>query len=218
MPNIAIIGTSRGIGREFVRQYVADGWQVHASVRQAADAAGLDGAHIHIADMTDETSLNTMAAAIGEDLDLIIANAGVGSREMKLADVDSDAWTRVMTVNAFGPLLVARTLGTRLKRPGGRFAALTSRMGSITENSGGAWAYRMSKSALNMGLSNLALEWKRHDITVAALHPGWVKTDMGGDQAPVSPQDSVTGLRKVIAGLSGSGVHYRDYQGEIIPW
>ena len=218
MPTVAIIGTSRGIGREFVRQYVADGWQVHASVRQSADAVGLDRAHIHIADMTDETSLNTMVAAIGEDLDLIIANAGIGSREMKLADVDSNAWTRVMTVNAFGPLLVARTLGTKLKRLGGRFAALTSRMGSITENSGGAWAYRMSKAALNMGLSNLALEWKRHDITVAALHPGWVKTDMGGDQAPVSPQDSVTGLRKVIEGLSGGGVHYRDYQGEIIPW
>ena len=80
------------------------------------------------------------------------------------------------------------------------------------------WSYRMSKAALNMGLANLAVEWKRHDITVAALHPGWVKTDMGGPEAPVSPQDSAAGLRKIIAGLGGGGVHYRDYQGEIIPW
>lgn len=218
MQTVAIVGTSRGIGRELVRQYLADGWRVHASVRKVEDAAGLEGAQIHIADMTDEASLSAMAAAIGDDLDLVIANAGVGARDMRIADIDPAAWTRVMTVNALGPLLVARTLGVKLKRPGGRFAALTSQLGSIAQTSGGMWAYRMSKAALNMGLSNLAAEWKRHDITVAALHPGWVKTDMGGAEAPVSPQDSVTGLRKVIAGLSGGDIHYRDYQGEIIPW
>ena len=218
MPNVAIVGTSRGIGRELVRQYLADGWQVHASVRKAEDAAGLDAAHIHIADMTDETSLTAMADRIGESLDLVIANAGVGAREMRIADIDPVAWTRVMTVNALGPLLVARTLGLKLKRPGGKFAALTSQLGSIAQNSGGMWAYRMSKAALNMGLANLAVEWKRHDITVSALHPGWVKTDMGGQEAPVMPVDSVAGLRKVIADLNGGGVHYRDFQGEIIPW
>lgn len=218
MPSVAIVGTSRGIGREFVRQYLADGWQVHASVRKPEDAAGLEGARIHIADMTDEASLTTMAAAIGGTLDLVIANAGVGAREMRIADIDPAAWTRVITVNALGSLLVARTIGLKLNRPGGKFAALTSQLGSIAQNSGGMWAYRMSKAALNMGLANLAVEWKRHDITVAALHPGWVKTDMGGEEAPVTPSDSVSGLRKVIAELNGGGIHYRDYQGEIIPW
>ena len=219
MPNVAIVGTSRGIGRELVRQYLADGWQVHASVRKAEDAAGLDAAHIHIADMTDETSLTAMADRIGESLDLVIANAGVGAREMRIADIDPVAWTRVMTVNALGPLLVARTLGLKLKRPGGKFAALTSQLGSIAQNSGGMWAYRMSKAALNMGLANLAVEWKRHDITVSALHPGWVKTDMGGIDADIDPATSITGMRKVIAATTPeSNGRFFDYTGQELAW
>ncbi len=218
MPSVAIIGTSRGIGREFVRQYLADGWHVHASVRKSADADGLDGARVHIADTTDEASLKAMADAIDHDLDLVIANGALGSREMRLADVDTAKWPQIMAVNSLGPLLVARTLGAKLKRPGGTFVALTSQLGSIAQNSGGLWTYRMSKAALNMGLSNLATEWKADGIAVAALHPGWVKTDMGGENAPVVVGDSVSGLRKVIAGLSGPGLSYLDYQGTTIPW
>ena len=90
-------------------------------------------------------------------------------------------------------------------------------MGSIARNGGGAWAYRMSKAALNMGLSNLAIEWP--DVAVAALHPGWVRTDMGGPDAPVEPADSVAGMRRVIAGLrAGQGLPYLDYEGRAIPW
>lgn len=215
MPSVAIVGASRGIGRELVRQYLADGWTVHASVRVPAD---LSGATVHVADVTDEASLAAMADALPDGLDLVIANAGIGSREATLAKVDAAEWTRVMTVNALGPLLVARTVGRKLRRPGGTFAALTSRMGSIAENGGGAWSYRISKAALNMGLSDLAIEWAKDEIAVAALHPGWVQTDMGGAQAPLKPEDSVAGLRRVIAGLQGPGVRFLDYKGETIPW
>ncbi|MFC3714194.1 SDR family oxidoreductase [Sphingoaurantiacus capsulatus] len=217
MPSVIIVGASRGLGLEFVRQYRADGWDVHASVRSEEDAAAPRelGATTHIADITDEASLKAMAGAIGGPVDVMVINAGVGSREVKLDEVDAAEWTRVMTVNALGPLLVARAIGPKVK-DGGTIAALSSIMGSIAESGGGAWSYRMSKAALNMGLSNLALELKGRGIKVVTLHPGWVKTDMGGEQAPLEAPESIEGMRKVIA--SGSGGAMRDYSGKEIAW
>ncbi|MDO9488888.1 MAG: SDR family oxidoreductase [Sphingomonadaceae bacterium] len=217
MPTIAILGASRGIGLEFVRQYATDGWTVLASVRREEDLPMLRdlGATAYLADTTDEASLAAMAEAIGP-IDVLIVNAGVGSREAKLADVDAATWTRVMTVNALGPLLAARTLGSKV-RDGGKIAALSSVLGSIADNNGGMWSYRMSKAALNMGLSCLAAEMKGREIKVVALHPGWVKTEMGGEQAPVEKIDSVAGMRRVIDTLAASG-SYVDYEGKAIPW
>jgi NAD(P)-dependent dehydrogenase (short-subunit alcohol dehydrogenase family) len=218
MPNVAIIGASRGIGLEFVRQYLGDGWTVHASARKNDDMAMLRdlGATPHRADVTDEASLAAMAAAIDGSLDLAVINAGVGSMEAALADVDAANWTRVMTINALGPLLAARTVGAKV-RQGGKLAALTSQMGSIGDNGGGFWSYRMSKAALNMGMSCLAIELRPRGVTVAVLHPGWVKTDMGGERAPLSPQESVAGMRRVIDGLTRSG-GFLDYSGKELPW
>jgi NAD(P)-dependent dehydrogenase (short-subunit alcohol dehydrogenase family) len=218
MPRVAIVGASRGIGLELVRQYLAEGWTVDASARSDADLEALrrQGAAAYRVDTTDEASLAAMAAAIDASLDLLIVNAGVGSREAKLADVDPANWTRVMTVNALGPMLAARTLGAKV-RQGGTLAVLSSVMGSIAENGGGAWSYRMSKAALNMGVSCLAIELRPRDVKVVALHPGWVKTDMGGAQAPVEVGDSVAGIRRVIDTLDDSG-SYLDYTGRRIPW
>lgn len=219
MPSIAIIGASRGIGQELVRQYAAAGWVVHASARTEADIADLAAAGVRAghADVTDEASLAAFAATLPE-LDVVIANAGVGSTERGLADIDIANWERVMRVNALGPLLVARTVGLKLRRPGGKFGALSSMMGSIAINSGAAWAYRMSKSALNMGMSNLAIEWAGDGVAVAALHPGWVKTEMGGPKAPVEVADSAAGLRRVIDGLTPGKVSYLDYTGAQLDW
>ena len=219
MPNVIVIGASRGIGREFARAYAADGWQVLATVRDIGDATrfdGVAGVTTAIADTSDAASL---AALPDFAADLIIVNAGVGSRETSVADVDPAEWTRVMTVNALGPLLAADALGARLA-DGGTFVALSSLMGSIADNAGGgAYSYRMSKAALNMGLQNLALEWRTRRIAVAALHPGWVKTDMGGGNAPVEIVDSVAGLRAVIAGLTpGSGAGFVDFRGKLLAW
>lgn len=219
MPSIAIIGASRGIGRELVSQYAAAGWDVYATARTEADIAELTAAGVHTAhaDVTDEASLAAVAATL-PDLDVVIANAGVGSTERNLADIDIANWERVMRVNALGPLLVARTVGLKIKRPGGRFAALSSMMGSIAINSGKAWAYRMSKSALNMAMSNLAIEWTPDGVAVATLHPGWVKTAMGGPQAPVEVADSAAGLRRVIDTLAPGKVRYLDYTGAELGW
>jgi len=219
MPSVAIIGASRGIGAELVRHYAADGWQVHATARTDADVAALSaqGVHAGHADVTDEASLAAFAATLPE-LDVVIANAGVGSTERKLKDIDIANWERVMRVNALGPLLVARTVGLKLRRPGGRFGALSSMMGSITINSGHAWAYRMSKSALNMAMSNLAIEWAPDGVAVATLHPGWVKTEMGGPQAPVEIPDSAAGLKRVMETLTPGKVRYVDYAGADLAW
>lgn len=221
MPCVAVVGASRGIGAEFVRQYLSDGWNVHASARSDADLKALKiaGAMAHRADVTDEASLAAMTAKASEAegaFDLLIINAGVGSRERCLADVDPENWARVMTVNALGPLLAARTVGIKV-RQGGTIVALSSTLGSIADNSGAFWSYRMSKAALNMGMSCLAIELLPRDVKVAVLHPGWVKTDMGGEEAPLSPEDSVAGLRQVIAGLTTTGGFF-DYTGKQLPW
>jgi len=218
VPSVAVVGASRGIGLEFARQYVEDGWTVHASARDDEGLGRLRGlgATAHRADVTDEASLASMAEAIAGSLDVLIVNAGVGSWERRVADIDPAGWTRAMTVNALGPLLAARTVGTKV-RQGGKLVALSSSMGSIADNGGGAWSYRMSKAALNMGMSCLALELKPRDIAVAVLHPGWVKTEMGGAQAPLDPERSVAGMRRVVAGLDRTGV-FIDHTGKELPW
>ena len=139
--------------------------------------------------------------------------------ERNLAGIDIPKWTEIMAVNALGPLLAARALAPKL-RNGGAFAALSSTMGSIGDNKmGGAYTYRMSKAALNAGLMSLSFELRGRDIAVAALHPGWVKTDMGGAGAAIEVSESVAGLRAVIAGLKGSGpARFLDYQGKTLPW
>lgn len=220
MPSVVVVGASRGIGRELASQYAADGWEVFATVRRAADAAGATaGVVTLIADVTNEASLHDVASRLPKTIDLLILNAGVGRREGALADVDAAKWAEVMAVNALGPLLAARALAPKVK-DGGTIAALSSTLGSIGANSGGGlYSYRMSKAALNAGLKTLAIELRRRHIAVAALHPGWVKTDMGGAGAEVEVGASVAGLRHVIAGLTpaSAGV-FLDYRGNALPW
>ena len=218
MPSVVVVGASRGIGREFVAQYAADGWQVFATVRGAAGDLG-DGVTELVADVTDAASLAAAAAAVPDGVDLLILNAGVNVQDGALQTVDAAAWADVMAVNALGPLLAARAFGGKL-RDGATIAALSSTLGSIGANTGGGlYSYRMSKAALNAGLKTLAIELRRRRIAVAALHPGWVKTAMGGAGAEVEIPDSVAGLRRVIAGLTPdtSGV-FLDYRGNALPW
>jgi len=125
----------------------------------------------------------------------------------------------VHAVNTVAPTLLAETLLPNVLAAEGKMIVLTSRMGSIADSSGGSIAYRASKAALNAAWRALALDLKGRPITLAMFHPGWVQTDMGGPNATISQAESVTGLRRVIAGLtpadSGS---FLDYQGNTIPW
>ena len=218
MPSVVVVGASRGIGRELVAQYAADGWAVFATVRTPDGELGAGVTELR-ADVTDEASLAAAAAAVPDSVDLLILNAGINVHDGALKTVDAAKWAEVMAVNALGPLLASRAFAGKL-RDGATVAALSSTLGSIGANSGGGlYSYRMSKAALNAGLKTLAIEFKRRRIAIAALHPGWVKTAMGGAGAEVEIPDSVAGLRRVIAGLTpeATGV-FLDYRGNALPW
>jgi len=220
MPTLLITGANRGLGLEFVRQYAAAGWKVIATVRnpdRAEALRALEGdIRIEQLDVSDVEAIRAFAARIDEPIDHLICNAGVMG---KYSEVDPDSWAYTLRVNVIAPTILAQALVDRVA-PGGKVVAITSKMGSIGDNqSGGGIIYRSSKAALNAAWRSLAIDWQGRDLTVAMLHPGWVQTDMGGAQAPTPPEESIAGLRQVIAGLtrdrSGS---FLDYQGNAIPW
>ena len=222
MPTVLIVGASRGLGLEFVRQFKQAGWRVLGTARDLASGRGVSeaGAEVHLCDVADPAAIERLAAGLGDvALDLVIHNAGVFGERQDLETLDPEGFLSVMRINALAPLLTARALAGRLT---GRklFAAVSSLMGSIADNtSGGLYAYRASKAALNMGLRSLATDLAPQGITVVALSPGWVRTEMGGDAAPLSPPEAVGGLRTCLESVtladSGSFLHN---DGSRLPW
>ena len=157
----------------------------------------------------------------GEAIDILINNAGVyGPEELSASESYYEEFADTFRVNSIGPLIVSQTLHENLVRGRDKkLAILTSRMGSIAEHGGGSLAYRASKAAVNSIARGLARDWAGDGILVAILHPGWVKTDMGGPGALITPQESVRGLRARIAELNAKTTgHYLDYQGKEIAW
>jgi NAD(P)-dependent dehydrogenase (short-subunit alcohol dehydrogenase family) len=222
MPRVLVTGAGRGIGLELARQYAADGWEVVATVRDPAGAADLAGLGVRVEplDMLDFAALAAFPERLGTaPLDLFVANAGVSKAKWIRDRDDVEAWQEVHAVNAVAPTLLAESLLPLVEAAGGRMAAISSRMGSIDDSSGGYIGYRASKAALNAAWRALALGWRDRPVTLLLLHPGWVQTDMGGPQAPLPAQESVAGMRRVIAGLprSASGA-FVDYRGAPVPW
>lgn len=222
MPRVLITGAGRGIGLEIARQYAAEGWEVIATVRDVgkADSLAALGARIEALDMRDLAAVAAFHERLaGAPLDLFVANAGISKAKWIRSREDAEAWQEVHQVNAVAPTLLAETLLPLVEAAGGRMAAISSRMGSIDDSSGGYIGYRASKAALNAAWHALALGWRDRTVTLLLLHPGWVQTDMGGPQAPLPVEESVAGLRRVIAGLprSESGA-FVDYRGETVPW
>lgn len=227
MTTVLITGANRGLGLEFARQYAADGWRVIATCRDPAGArelAGLGGAvNIHALDVTDHARIHALAKTLKRDaIDVLINGAGVyGPRPVPLGGVDYAAWGEVLRVNAMAPLTVSESFDDHVARSDlKRIVTITSRMGSIADNdSGGSYIYRSSKAAVNAVMKSLAGDLKSKGITVAVVHPGWVRTDMGGPEATIDVTKSVTGMRAVIAGLkeSDSG-RFFNYEGTEIPW
>jgi NAD(P)-dependent dehydrogenase (short-subunit alcohol dehydrogenase family) len=222
MKRVLITGAGRGIGLEFARQYAADGWEVVATVREPEKAEELArlGVRVEALDMRDFAALAAFPERLGgKPLDLFVANAGVSKAKWVRSLEDAEAWQEVHAVNVVAPTLLAETLLPLVEAAGGRMAALSSRMGSIADSSGGYIGYRASKAALNAAWRALALGWRERPVTMLLLHPGWVQTDMGGPQAPLPVEESVAGLRRVIAGLprAESGA-FVDYRGAPVPW
>jgi len=225
MPTVFITGAGRGLGLEFAKQYASDGWRVHATVRDPKKADALQtlgsAVTVHRLDVRDFKATAELGREIArEAIDVAIANAGISpGHKVSIAEIDEDAWLDTFAVNSVAPMAVAGALLPALKRgEGKKLIAITSRMGSIAENTaGGSYPYRASKAALNAAWHSLANDHR--EVIAVVLHPGWVRTDMGGSSAPVGPTDSIAGMRRVIAKLkqSDSGKFF-DFEGKELPW
>ena len=231
MPSILITGANRGLGLEFARQYSADGWQVFAACRDPSGAAQLQELKrapdrqltVLQMDVTDLASVRAAAKEIGTAaIDVLVNNAGVGGASNQTTGrVDYRAWADVLDVNTRGPLRVLESFLDHLARSERRtVVTITSGMGSLADNtSGGSIAYRTSKAAVNMVMRSAAIDLARHRIICIIVNPGWVKTDMGGLAARMTPQESVGALRKLIANLTleDSGKFF-NWDGREYPW
>ena len=204
MSAVLVMGASRGIGLELVRQYRDAGARVIATAR---DVAGLDrlkalGAEALLLDVTDPTSLIGLSGRLeGEDLDLALYVAGVMDRGDSLTPPTRQAFDHVMHANVLGLMQALPQVMPRVQAAGGVFGALSSAMSQIgSVPNSNAWLYRVSKAALNMAISSARFDFP--GARLVALDPGWVQTDMGGQAAPLTLEDSVRGLRSTLASVT----------------
>ncbi len=227
----AITGASRGLGLEFVRQLLNRGDTIEAGVRSPSEArhlqelaGGSQGRlRLHALDISDPQSVDAFAAAVGQGqpLDVLINNAGVYGKEGSLTELDYESLADTFAVNTLGPLRLTAALLPSLRRGSARrIIHITSKMGSISDNGmGGSYAYRLSKAAMNMAMRNMHVDLQGEGFVTIAMHPGWVRTDMGGPQAPLRPEESVRGMLNVIDRLKAEdGGRFFSHEGQEIPW
>jgi NAD(P)-dependent dehydrogenase (short-subunit alcohol dehydrogenase family) len=223
--NVVITGAGRGIGLELCRAALVRGDRVFGISRQPQKSEGLQNLLQEFADRLQVVALDVTAVDAGEkilsglkdwkSIDVLINNAGILDESMS-----PQSLMHSFQVNSIAPLLITQSLLPKLKLSSNAVVAqITSRMGSIADaNSGGYYGYRSSKTALNMFNKCLAMDnpW----LTALVIHPGWVKTEMGGASAPIEPKDSAAGIWKVIqeAKTSKKSGHFQDYKGNPIPW
>lgn len=223
-PTVLITGANRGLGLEFARQYAADGWKVIGTARtpERADALNTLSVEVLQLDVANQASVDALAESLeGRPIDLLINNAGIFPRYNKIEEVDFDDYSRTLAVNTLGPVRVTRALLPNLRLgEEKKVVNITSRLGSIGLNDSGAYyGYRESKAALNMYTKTLALELGPEGFTCLTVHPGWVKTDMGGANANLTPEESISGMRAVIEKLGPADTGtYWSYSGEEVPW
>jgi NAD(P)-dependent dehydrogenase (short-subunit alcohol dehydrogenase family) len=228
---VLITGANRGLGLEFARQYAADGWQVLAACRSPRAAAALQkiaaenpGRVTTLAmDVTDADSVRQAAQQVNSTaVELLINSAGIyGARNQGTGAVDYADWARVLQVNTMGPLRVLEAFTAHLTRSERRLViTITSGMGSLADNtSGGSIPYRTSKAAVNMVMRSAAIDLAERSISCVVINPGWVKTDMGGPGARLSPEHSIAAMRQLIGklGPQDSGKFF-NYDGREYPW
>lgn len=231
MPSVLITGANRGLGLEWARQYAEDGWQVLASCRRPEEAdplKALAASHPRVSvfrlDVTDSEQLRTLQLDLEEvRVDVLINNAGVYLDKFmsEFGGIDYEVWLRSFAVNTLGAVRVSEALIGQVARSKKKLVvAISSHMGSIAEIAApGNYAYRSSKAALNAAMKGLSLALAPHGIGVLLLHPGWVKTRMGGPDSPFTPEQSVRGMRALVEHFKPemSGRFFRA-DGSEIPW
>jgi NAD(P)-dependent dehydrogenase (short-subunit alcohol dehydrogenase family) len=222
---------NRGIGLEFVRQYLSDGWQVFATAREPEEADELtelreqnpERLKILKLDVTIPEAIEAVGRTmerLTEGLDLLINNAGTYGARKKFTELNAGDIEDVFDTNCLGAFRLTRQLFSLVENNGGDIIFITSLMGSIDDNrSGGAYPYRISKAALNMLGKTIAEDYKDRSVNTLMLHPGWVETRLGGPNAKISTEESVSGMRQVIGKLDQemSGGFYA-YDGKTRPW
>lgn len=225
---VLITGANRGIGLEFARQYAEAGWKVIACCRDLRQATGLQelvntypDIKAYALDVADFVAIEALASELKDvKIDVLINNAGVYPHS-DINHADAESWLHAFKVNSIAPFKMATAFmphiaASRLKK----LVTLSSKMGSLDDNtSGGSYIYRTSKVAANMVMKSLAIDLKAHGISVAALHPGWVQTEMGGPDALIDTRASVSGLRNVIEHLNLDNTgQFIAYDGKVINW
>lgn len=232
MRTTLITGANRGIGLEFSKQFVADGWRVFACSRNPEKSDELnklavmypDQITVHTLDVADHEQIKRLAQNLAnKSIDILINNAGVypGPKGSSFGEINYDAMTQAFIINTMAPLRMAEEFADHIKRGNQKIiVTITSKMGSVADNSrGGSYIYRSSKSAVNMVMKSLSIDLRSIGIIAVLLHPGWVRTDMGGPNGLISTKQSVSGMRNVISqiSLADSGKFFA-YDGQIIPW
>ena len=226
MATWVITGGNRGIGLELVESLLSKGNKVIAGMRNPEDFtlehANLTTLYLDVKDTNSANEFGAKIASITDTVDVLVNNAGMmDGRWQSFEDVDMEQSLEVLNVNTIGPMRVTQSLWPIMKStPNSKVAMITSLMGSIDDcMSGRSYAYRTSKTGLNMITKVLSIEGRDHDITVTCYHPGWVKTDMGGEMAPVTKAESVEGLMSLINNqtMEKSG-RFFEYTGVEFPW
>jgi NAD(P)-dependent dehydrogenase (short-subunit alcohol dehydrogenase family) len=223
-PTVLITGANRGIGLEYARQFAAKGYQVIGTTRDPADAKDLSTVadRVEPLDVTDAASVAALAQRLrGVPIDILVNNAGVFDRaDVTIDKVDFAMMEQTLSVNTLGPLRVTQALLPNLRSGKQRkIVNMSSQLGSIATSDGRWYAYRASKAALNQVNKTLSVELAPDGFMCVVLHPGWVRTDMGGASATYSPRESVAGLIAVIEKLEpDDNGRFYDFKGTPIPW
>jgi NAD(P)-dependent dehydrogenase (short-subunit alcohol dehydrogenase family) len=236
MSTVLVTGANRGLGLGFAGAYADLGWQVIACCRHPSPALlALDERHqalrVESLDVSDRAAIDALAARLdGTAIDVLLNNAGTygrlgfaegGVADQAFGNTNYENWEQVLRVNLFGPMKMAEAFLQHVERSKQKkIVTLSSMMGSMgLNNSGGMYAYRTSKAAVNMMMHSMGIDLASRGIIAVAMHPGWARTDMGGPGAEIDPSEAVSGVMDVIAKLSVEHVgQLTAYDGSVLPY